>query len=68
LRVKDIDLDTGVLTVSRVVVQLKAKMRHVYVVGGANSAGQAGVHLAKHAATVTLLVRGEGLSAPCPTT
>jgi integrase len=27
LRVKDIDLDTGVLTVSRVVVQLKAKIR-----------------------------------------
>jgi thioredoxin reductase (NADPH) len=30
----------------------------VYVVGGANSAGQAALHLAKFAARVTLLVRG----------
>jgi thioredoxin reductase (NADPH) len=33
----------------------------VYVVGGANSAGQAALHLAKFAARVTLLVRGESL-------
>jgi thioredoxin reductase (NADPH) len=32
--------------------------RHVYVVGGANSAGSAAIHLARHAARVTLLVRG----------
>ena len=32
---------------------------HVYVVGGGNSAGQAAVHLAKHAEQVTLLVRGD---------
>jgi thioredoxin reductase len=31
----------------------------VYVVGGANSAGQAALHLAKFAAQVTLLVRGD---------
>jgi thioredoxin reductase (NADPH) len=30
----------------------------VYVVGGANSAGSAAMHLARHAAHVTLLVRG----------
>jgi thioredoxin reductase (NADPH) len=32
-----------------------------YVVGGANSAGQAALHLAKFGAHVTLLVRGESL-------
>jgi thioredoxin reductase (NADPH) len=36
---------------------------HVCVIGGANSAGQAALHLAKHAARVTLLVRGESLAA-----
>ncbi len=34
---------------------------HVYVVGGANSAGSASIHLARHAARVTLLVRGGSL-------
>ena len=34
----------------------------VFVVGGANSAGQAAVHLAKYAAQVTLLVRGRSLA------
>ncbi len=33
----------------------------VFVVGGANSAGQAALHLAAHARKVTLLVRGETL-------
>jgi thioredoxin reductase (NADPH) len=32
------------------------------VVGGANSAGQAAVHLARHAEHVTLLVRGDSLA------
>ncbi|GMU77406.1 MAG: fused response regulator/thioredoxin-disulfide reductase [Acidimicrobiia bacterium] len=36
--------------------------RHVYVVGGGNSAGQAALHLAKHAAQVSILVRGESLA------
>ena len=36
---------------------------NVYVVGGANSAGQAALHLARHAARVTLLVRGSSLAA-----
>lgn len=35
----------------------------VYIVGGANSAGQAAVFFAKHAATVTVLVRGPNLEA-----
>jgi thioredoxin reductase (NADPH) len=35
----------------------------VYVVGGANSAGQAALHLAKYAATVVLLLRGSSLAA-----
>ncbi len=34
----------------------------VYVVGGANSAGQAALHLSRFAARVTLLVRGESLA------
>ncbi len=33
----------------------------VYIVGGANSAGQAAVYLARHARSVTLLVRGRSL-------
>jgi thioredoxin reductase (NADPH) len=35
----------------------------VYIVGGANSAGQAAVFFSKYAATVTVLVRGPGLGA-----
>src|SRR5829696_913843 len=35
---------------------------HVYVVGGANSAGQAALHLAKFAERVTLVVRGGSLA------
>ena len=37
--------------------------QEVYVVGGANSAGQAAVHLSKYASRVTLLVRGDSLEA-----
>jgi thioredoxin reductase (NADPH) len=35
------------------------KDREVFVVGGANSAGQAAVHLARYAAKVTMLIRGQ---------
>ena len=35
----------------------------VYVVGGANSAGQAALHFSKFARTVIMLVRGKGLAA-----
>ena len=34
----------------------------VFVVGGGNSAGQAAVHLARYARSVTILVRGESLA------
>jgi thioredoxin reductase (NADPH) len=37
--------------------------QQVFVVGGGNSAGQAAVHLAEYAATVTILVRGAALGA-----
>jgi thioredoxin reductase (NADPH) len=36
--------------------------RNVFIVGGANSAGQAAMYFARFAGTVTMLVRGEGLS------
>ena len=39
------------------------KGEDVFVVGGANSAGQAALHFAKFACKVTMLLRGEGLSA-----
>jgi thioredoxin reductase (NADPH) len=39
------------------------KDEEVFVVGGANSAGQAALHFARYAAKVTMLVRGDGLSA-----
>jgi thioredoxin reductase (NADPH) len=35
----------------------------VFVIGGGNSAGQAAVHLARHAKSVTILIRGESLAA-----
>jgi thioredoxin reductase (NADPH) len=38
------------------------KDQEVYVVGGANSAGQAAMHLSKYASRVTLLVRSRSLS------
>jgi thioredoxin reductase (NADPH) len=38
------------------------KDREVFVVGGANSAGQAAVHLARYAAKVTMLIRGQSLA------
>ena len=39
------------------------KDEDVFIVGGANSAGQAAVHFAKSARSVTMLVRGTSLSA-----
>ena len=40
-----------------------------FVVGAGNSAGQAALHLARYAASVTLVVRGDGLARDaCPTT
>jgi thioredoxin reductase (NADPH) len=37
--------------------------RDVYVIGAGNSAGQAALHLARYAASVTMAVRGPGLGA-----
>ncbi len=37
--------------------------REVYIVGGANSAGQAAVHFSRYARSVTMLVRGASLAA-----
>jgi thioredoxin reductase (NADPH) len=37
--------------------------QEVYVVGGANSAGQAALHLSRFASRVTLLIRGQSLAA-----
>ncbi len=34
---------------------------HIFIVGGANSAGQAAVHFCRYAAKVTMLVRGDSL-------
>lgn len=42
---------------------LSCKGEIVYVVGGANSAGQAAMNFAKYAERVVVLVRGEGLAA-----
>ncbi len=42
---------------------LAMKDQQVYVVGGANSAGQAAIHLASYASHVTMLVRGSSLAA-----
>ena len=42
---------------------LSCKGEIIYVVGGANSAGQAAMNFAKYAERVVILVRGEGLAA-----
>jgi thioredoxin reductase (NADPH) len=42
---------------------LSCKGEIIYVVGGANSAGQAAINFAKHAERVVLLVRGDSLAA-----
>jgi thioredoxin reductase (NADPH) len=42
---------------------ISCKGEIVYVVGGANSAGQAAINFAKYAQRVVILVRGEGLAA-----
>src|SRR5262249_17991159 len=40
---------------------LSCREEDVYIVGGANSAGQAAVHFARYAKSVGMLVRGESL-------
>src|SRR5262245_38010251 len=47
---------------SAITEALSCRGEHVFIVGGANSAGQAAVHLAKYARQVTMLVRGSSLA------
>jgi thioredoxin reductase (NADPH) len=51
----------GVYYGSAAIQALACKDQHVLVVGGANSAGQAAVFFARHAARVSLIVRGDSL-------
>ncbi len=53
----------GVYYGAALVEALACKGEEVYIAGGANSAGQAALHFARFASKVTMLVRGEGLSA-----
>jgi thioredoxin reductase (NADPH) len=55
-------LGAGVFYGAAVTEALAMAGQQVVVVGGANSAGQAAVHLARHAQQVTLLVRGDSLA------
>jgi len=53
---------SGVYYGASMVEALSCKGEDVFMVGGANSAGQAAVHFSKYAKTVTLVVRGDSLS------
>jgi thioredoxin reductase (NADPH) len=53
----------GIYYGAALVEAVACKDEEVYIVGGANSAGQAALHFSKYACKVTMLVRGEGLSA-----
>ena len=55
-------LGAGVFYGAAVTEAAALEGQRAYVVGGANSAGQAAVHLARFASQVTLLVRGPSLS------
>jgi thioredoxin reductase (NADPH) len=52
----------GIYYGAALVEAVACKGEDVFVVGGANSAGQAALHFAKFAHQVTMLVRGDGLS------
>jgi thioredoxin reductase (NADPH) len=52
----------GVYYGSAMTEALSCRGDEVYVVGGANSAGQAAIHLARYARKVTILVRGPSLA------
>ena len=53
----------GVFYGSALTEALSCADQDVYIVGGANSAGQAAMHFARYARTVTMLVRGTSLQA-----
>ena len=61
--VKGIDKLTGagVYYGASIVEALHYKGQDVFIVGGANSAGQAAIHFSQYAKTVTLLVRADSL-------
>jgi thioredoxin reductase (NADPH) len=52
---------TGVYYGAALTEAISCRDEHVFVVGGANSAGQACVHFAQYARKVTMLVRAESL-------
>jgi thioredoxin reductase (NADPH) len=52
----------GIYYGAALVEAVSCKDEEVFVVGGANSAGQAALYFAKYARRVTILVRGDGLS------
>ena len=56
-------LGAGVFYGAAVTEATALEGQRAFVIGGANSAGQAAVHLARFASHVTLLVRGPSLSA-----
>jgi thioredoxin reductase (NADPH) len=53
----------GIYYGAALVEAVSCKDEEVFVVGGANSAGQAALHFARYARKVTMLVRGAGLAA-----
>ncbi len=53
----------GIYYGAALVEAISCKDEDVFVVGGANSAGQAALHFARYAKKVTMLVRGPGLEA-----
>jgi thioredoxin reductase (NADPH) len=53
----------GIYYGAALVEAASCKNEEVFVVGGANSAGQAALYFAKYARRVTMLVRGKGLAA-----
>jgi thioredoxin reductase (NADPH) len=53
----------GVFYYAPMTEALSYKNEDVYIVGGANSAGQAAMYFSKYARSVTMLVRGDSLSA-----
>lgn len=62
--VKGIDrlAGAGIYYGASLVEALHYKGQDIFIVGGANSAGQAAIHFSKYAKTVTLVVRADSLS------
>ena len=53
---------SGVYYGASMVEALSCKGEDIFMIGGANSAGQAAIHFSRYAKTVTLVVRGDSLS------